>query len=1448
MASRLNELCPELGEDALLFSGAGDVLVEKVRINDKTSQAEISCRAARNLSPAEREAALKGLARRFPRMALRLTVLFPYEALCGEDVLALAGQLREAGIPVNGYLAGARAEVEGEAVTVAVAAGAGLLGEMGFAGELESLLERCTGKRPRVRLEQAAAPPPPESHASQSAKAEDRPPWEAAPAPATPSSPPPFTPPPQPKGRRVRLPGIELADAPAEVMLGRFFSPKRVLPMAEVAEGIGKCCVCGDVFEKDDRDFPGRRILTLSVTDYEGSASLKLVGRAGERFGKLDKVAEGDTLVVSGECVYDSFAREAVIRPQDVLRVQRLPMADDAPEKRVELHLHTKLSAMDALCDVGEAVRMAAGLGHSALAITDHGVVQAFPEAMLALDKVRKTHPDFKLIYGSEIYFVDDKLPVLAGPATGDLKRRYVVFDIETTGLSPLRDAITEIGAVAYENGEICGQFHSFANPGRPLSPEIVQITGITDEMLAEAPPPSEAVAAFLDFAGQDVLVAHNGHGFDMLFIKKAAEQAGIRREYSCIDSLPLAQALYAGLHNYKLDSLCRHLEVPPFNHHRATDDAKALAGAFSRMLADIGERGVESLEKLNTGLGSGRALPRRSHHMILLVQNAAGLKNLYRIISDSHIKYFAAGKNKGPRVPRSLLDACREGLLLGSACEAGELYRAVLDDKPEEELEKIASYYDYLEIQPIGNNEFLLRENKVDSRQKLEEYNRRILALGNKLGKPVVATGDVHFLRPRDAVYRAILQAGQKYADADHQAPLYFRSTAEMLTEFAYLGEAEARAVVIEGPRAVADMVEPGIRPIPGGKYPPRIPGSGESLREMTLANARRRYGEPLPEIISARLETELDSIIKHDFAVLYVVAQKLVKNSEDNGYLVGSRGSVGSSAVANFAGISEVNPLPPHYLCPACKHSEFFTDGSVASGFDLPEKNCPVCGEKMLGDGNEIPFETFLGFDGDKEPDIDLNFSGEYQARAHKYTEELFGSENVFRAGTVSGLQNKTAYGFVSKYLEERGRAAGRAETNRLVKGCTGVKRTTGQHPGGMIVIPAGHEITDFCPVQYPADDAEKNVVTTHFEFKYLHDTLLKLDELGHDVPTLYKHLEDMTGVKMDEVPMNAPEVYSLLTSTKALGVTSEEINSETGTFGIPELGTNFVRQMLVEARPKNFGDLIQISGLSHGTDVWSGNAQDLIKNGTCTISEVIGTRDSIMTYLIHKGVAPKMAFDVMEKTRKGGVARDGFPEGVEAELKRSGVPEWYLDSCRKIKYMFPKAHAVAYLISAIRMMWFKLHHPLAFYATTFTVRGEDIDYEAAVGGRQVARQHMRNAAEKLKEEKTAKNEDIMASLQLVNEYLCRGYAFLPIELGKSRAAGYVPEDGKIRLPFLALKGVGETAAAALERATLDGQSFLSIEELQQSTGITSAVVDSLERVGALKGMPRLNQLTLF
>lgn len=1424
----VTQLWPQFTADQTFSHYFAGVLVEQIEMLRLSRKIKIGLRSGIPIPKEPCERLCVSLKPVFDGFQVEICNYFPYENITEESIRRMIEELRDEDLPVNGFLDHASIRVDGLSIQIGVKVGKKILEEVNFPSCLAQKIAQRTGAEPQVILEQTEKTISPAE-------------WEKKVLKKVPAVK--FE---EKKGLPpIKIPGLDLTDKPVKLLHGKNFKPADLTPLKELGGDGGRVMIWGDVFAVEVKGNYQKSYI-ISITDYTGSINLKLRSREGEDFSKWEELKKGSTLVLKGECAYDKYEHDYVVYPYDVLQVERRKRQDNAPQKRVELHLHTKLSSMDGFCDPGEIVRTAHRMGHKAIAITDHGVVQGFPEAMLAADAIRKEDPDFKLIYGVEAYFVDDMIPVLYGEASGPMSGSFVVYDTETTGLDPNTEFLTEIGAVVVENGQITDTFNTFVNPGKPIPPKIVELTGITDSMVADAPSPDEAIRQFAQFANGRVLVAHNAHKFDMRFMYAAADRAGIALENAYIDTLPMAQNLYPGLRNYKLNTINDYLEIEPFNHHRAVDDAMALAKIFCKMLVTLEEKQVTSLEEINIGLGGGNkeVVKKRYNHLILLVRNQMGLKNLYKIISEAHVNYFF----KKPRVPRSILTKYREGLLVGSACEAGELYRAVVEGRSFEKLCQIAEYYDFLEVQPLGNNEYMFRQNLVDSMEKIQEFNRTIIRVGEALHKPVVATGDVHFQDPEDAIYRTVLQAGNGFRDADHQPPLYYRTTEDMLNQFNYLPPEKAFEIVVTNPNKIADMVDGGVRAIPKGTFPPSIEGAEEQLREATWSTAKRRYGDPLPELVEKRLQRELDSICGHGFAVLYVIAVKLVAFSNQNGYQVGSRGSVGSSAVAHFSGISEVNSLPPHYLCPECKYSEFITDGSVGDGFDLPDKNCPRCGTKLLVDGHDIPFETFLGFDGDKEPDIDLNFSGEYQSFVHRYTEELFGKEFVFKAGTVSGLQDKTAYGYVKKYLEERSRTVNRAEENRLTQGCTGVKRTTGQHPGGMVVVPDVHEIQDFCPIQHPADDKEKGVLTTHFEFKYLHDTLLKLDELGHDVPTMYKYLEDMTGIPMEKVPMNDTKVISLLVSTEALGVTPEQIDSQTGTFGIPELGTPFVRQMLIEAQPKNFSDLTQISGLSHGTDVWNGNAQDLIRDGVCTISDVIGCRDSIMTYLMHKGLEPKLAFNIMELTRKGKVAKAGFPPGAEETMRQCGVPDWYMDSCRKIKYMFPKAHAVAYLIAAIRLMWFKVYHPQAFYATYFTVRGDDIDYEAAVGGTKVAQQHLKEVSARLKEEKKAKDEDIQVSLQLVNEMLARGYEFLPIELGKSRASKYVVEDGKVRLPFSALKGVGESAAVALERATINGQEYLSIEELQQATGVSSTVMENLKNVGALGGLPDTSQVSFF
>ncbi|MCQ2432858.1 MAG: PolC-type DNA polymerase III, partial [Clostridia bacterium] len=1075
--------------------------------------------------------------------------------------------------------------------------------------------------------------------------------------------------------------------------------------------------------------------------------------------------------------------------------------------------------------------------GMPAVAVTDHGNVQSFPEMMLAAMKT-----DLKVIYGIEAYYVDDTARALFGTTEGTFTDEAIVFDIETTGLSNITDKITEIGAVRIRNGEVLETFDTFVNPGRPIPEEIVKLTGITDEMVADAPSVSDALDQFFAFIGGEnkLLIAHNA-GFDIGFIRRASEECGKAFSNPYLDTVSMSRYVNPDLKKHKLDIVAEYYGLGDFNHHRASDDAEMLAQIYFCMSDKIRREGVENFAQMITAMSEkADPLKLKTYHQIILVKNLVGLKNLYKLISASYLKYY----RKNPRIPKTLLKEHREGLIIGSACEAGELFRAIVENKPWTEIKEIASFYDYLEIQPLCNNRFMLSDGTVADEEGLRELNRKVVKLGEELNIPVVATCDAHFLEQHDEIVRKILMAGKGFNDADRDVGLYFRTTDEMLAEFEYLGKEKAYEVVVTNTNKIADQIEK-IRPIPDGQYTPKLEGAEEELQRLCWEKARSwyEYEGKLPEVVTARLERELTSIIKHGFAVLYMIAQKLVAYSNSLGYMVGSRGSVGSSFVASMSGISEVNPLPPHYRCKKCRYSEFILDGSIGSGFDLTPKDCPNCKTKMYQDGHDIPFETFLGFNGDKSPDIDLNFSGDVQGKVHKYTAELFGTENVFRAGTTGTLASKTAYGYVAKYAEEHKVHVNRAEIDRLISMMVGIKRTTGQHPGGIIVVPREYDVYDFTPIQHPADAPESDIITTHFQFTYLHETILKLDELGHDMPTKLKILERYTGIPADTVDTSDRDVYELFHSVKPLGVKPEDLlGCELGTWGIPEFGTPFAQQMLKDAQPRTFADLLQISGLSHGTDVWLGNAQDLIKNGTCTISEVIGTRDSIMLYLSYHGIEKSLAFKTMESVRKG----KGLTPEMEAAMKEQNIPDWYVASCKKIKYMFPKAHAAAYVMQAIQFAWYKVHTPLEFYAAYFTAAPDGFDGEVVLRGRSGVIAKINEVKDK-GNEATQKEEDVADALKIVLESMARGVRYLGPDLYKSDAKAFLPEDGKIRMPFTAMSGLGLSAAEKIVHVRDEGEIF-SRQELQERAQLSKSVMEILAGSGVLDGMSETNQLSLF
>lgn len=1202
----------------------------------------------------------------------------------------------------------------------------------------------------------------------------------------------------------------------------------------------------GSIYNIEPREIRGEKyIVSFDITDLSDSTTVKFFVKKSVFDAELsDKIKKGKYLRVQGEVQFDKYTKEIDIMAKNIMAAAApAPRMDDAEEKRVELHLHTQMSSMDGVTPVKKYIERAIAWGHKAIAITDHGVVQAFPDAMNAIGK-----SDLKVIYGVEAYLIDDLGSVVTMPRGQSLDDTFVVFDIETTGLSKETESITEIGAVKVVDGKIIDRFSTFVNPERPIPAEITKLTGITNEMVADAPVITEILPRFLEFCQDAVLVAHNAN-FDTGFIRLNAERkCGIEVKNTVLDTLELSRSLLPELKKHKLDIVCEQLGVSLEGHHRAVNDAEATAEVFLKFIDMLVEKEIYKVDDINVFSSQTVNYKKlKAYHAIILAKDYVGLRNLYELISLSHIDYYF----RRPRIPKSKLIQHREGLILGSACEAGELYRALLDKKPKQVIEELVNFYDYLEIQPLGNNRFMIESPKVESVHSMEDIiaiNKQIVALGEEYNKPVVATCDVHFIDPQDAAFRKIIMAAEGFADADKQAPLYFRTTKEMLKEFTYLGEEKAREIVITNTNKIADMIEK-IKPIPDDTFPPKIEGADEELRQICMDKAISIYGDPLPPIVQDRLETELNSIISNGYAVLYIIAQKLVWKSVADGYLVGSRGSVGSSFAANMAGITEVNSLPPHYICDHCKYSDFESETvkafamEEASGCDMPDKDCPVCGHKLRKDGHDIPFQTFLGFEGDKEPDIDLNFSGDYQQQAHAYTEVLFGKGKVFKAGTIGTLADKTAYGFVKKYFDAREITPHNAEIQRLTEGCTGVKRTTGQHPGGLMVVPSDHDIHEFCPIQRPANDVNSTVTTTHFDYHSISGRLLKLDLLGHDDPTVIRMLYDLTGVNPQDVPLGDPETMSLFESPKALGVTEEEINCKTGTLGIPEFGTKFVRGMLIDTKPKTFADLLRISGLSHGTDVWLGNAQTLIENGTITLKETISTRDSIMIYLINKGVEKKKSFKIMEKVRKG----KGLTEEDIADMKASDVPDWYIESCQKIKYMFPKAHAAAYVMMAFRIAYFKINYPEAYYASYFSVRAcDDFDYSCMCQGIDVARDAIREIQAK-GQEATAKDKNKQTVLEIVVEFYARGFKFCPIDLYRSDAKNFLPTEEGLLPPFSSLQGLGVNAAQSIVEGRKDGE-FNTLEELKERTSLGRSLIDLLKENGVLDGIPETNQLCLF
>ena len=1240
----------------------------------------------------------------------------------------------------------------------------------------------------------------------------------------------------------------------SEMLYGR---PIRddIISISSINENSGRVTFSGKVFGLDEREIKSRKtekeyhLVVMDITDMHDSISAKMFIDKTEDdevfnklYGKIKKGVKSGGIYVAcrGKAQYDDYAKEVVVMVNDIGEIDAPPIRrDNADKKRVELHMHTQMSTMDGVSSAKDLINRAIYWGHSAIAVTDHGVVQSFPDAM----SVSNLNEKIKILYGLEGYLIDDSKKIVYDASDENLDSPFVVFDIETTGLNNRKNNITEIGAVKVENGVIVDKWSTFVNPCQSIPRNIVDLTGITDEMVKDAPKIEEVLGEFFEFCKGCVLVAHNA-AFDTGFIKVAAKKHSFNYNFCCLDTLILARCMYPNLPNFKLDTLAKHLNVILDNHHRAVDDAKATADAFVKMIAELKEQGKYQLASLNTEFDVRSASKKnKAYHIIILAKNQKGLRNIYELVSASHLNYFF----RTPRIPRSLLEEKRDGLILGSACEAGELFREMIDGKSDEELKETVDFYDYLEIQPIGNNAYMKTDFKhpnVNTDEDLRNLNRRIVALGEKYNKPVCATCDVHFLDKEGADYRKILMHYKGFKDADNQAPLYLRTTDEMLEEFSYLGKEKAFEVVVTNTNKIADMIE-NVRPIPAEKCPPVIDGAKEGIVNDSINRAKEIYGDPLPEIVQKRLDKELYSITTYGFAVMYRIAQELVRHSLEDGYLVGSRGSVGSSFVAYLSDITEVNSLQGHYICPNCKNVEFMESEIGLSGCDLPDKVCPKCGTQYRKDGHDIPFETFLGFKGDKEPDIDLNFSGVYQPTIHKYTETFFGEGKVFRAGTIGTVAEKTAFGYVKKYCEEKNLTMRNAEMKRLAKGCEGVKRTSGQHPGGIIVVPFENDIHEFCPVQHPADDPNSDIITTHFDYHKIDQNLLKLDELGHDDPTVIRMLEDITGVHAQDIPIGDPETMSLFTSNKALKLLpGKDIGTSLGTYGIPEFGTKFVRQMLEDTKPTTFSELVRISGLSHGTDVWLGNAQELIREGKCDLSHSICARDDIMIYLISCGVEEEHSFKIMEMVRKG----KGLTPEYEQEMRDNNVPDWYIESCKKIKYMFPKAHAAAYVMSAFRIAYFKVHYPEAFYIAYFTVRADDFDASIMAMGEERVREEIRSINAKKKDGTvTPKEENLIPVLEICVEMYARDINFIPVDLYKSHATDFLQTEDGILPPLSALPGLSENDALSITKERENGE-FRNVEDLRLRTGIGKNPLNILEENGCFDDLPDADQVSLF